>query len=214
MNKANYITVNEFENWNTETDFSDFSSITLSGMISRASRWVDSYLNYSLSIEDITEKLETRITPDHDLVIFTRKIPIVSVSSLKLVLGTYSFGLSLEESDGTKRYDIPDPKHYILYPFWQLSGQGYLNVRKYLEMRYRTVFTEISYRAGYETIPDDIKDAVNLITKDIFNRQTNPMLLNSIVQGGITMSYGRSRGESDYIKEAKVILDRYKRVYL
>jgi len=199
----NYISVDEFKNWNPEMDFSAYGNVTISGMISRASKWVDGYLGYDLQIEDITdEKAETIISPDGDILIFPRKFPIHSVSKLEIFLGTYSTELSLQDSNGNNKYVIPSNQRYILYPYYAINIEGKMRLRKY--------FTKISYRAGYETIPDDIKDAVNLITKDIFNRQTNPMLLSSTSQGGITMSF-RGGEESDYIKQAKVILDRYKR---
>lgn len=203
----NYITTTEFEGYNQETDFSQYNDITISGMVSRASRWVDGYVGYSFDDESIiSEKLEVHISSDYDLVIFTKKIPITAVNAIKLTLGTYNFALDLVSGSGVEKYDIPEPKSHILYPISQLSGAGSLYAKQYIEMRDRVVFTEVSYQAGYAIIPDDIKDAVNLITKDIFIRQVNPMQLKSTSQGGIKLEYG----QSSLAKNATEILDRYK----
>jgi hypothetical protein len=211
MIKANYISVDEFKDWNPETDFSDYSVVTLSGMIARASDWVDNYLGYSLMIEDIENELtEATVTTDGDLIIFPRKIPIVAVYKIGLKLGQYDTDLILEDESGTY-YDIPEPRHHIVYPFQQLQLTGKVALKDLLQVRTRLYFTQISYRAGYETIPDAIKDAVNLVAKDIFMRQANPMGLGSVSQGGISMSY-RS-GESDLIKRAKELLEPYVRRY-
>ena len=211
MIKANYISVNEFKDWNPETDFSDYSVVTLSGMITRASDWVDNYLGYSLMVEDIENELaEATVTTDGDLIIFPRKIPIVAVYKIGLKLGQYDTDLVLEDESG-KYYDIPEPRHHILYPFQQLQLTGKVALKNLLQVRTRLYYTQISYRAGYEKIPDVIKDAVNLVAKDIFMRQVNPMGLGSVSQGGISMSY--QSGESDLIKRAKELLEPYVRRY-
>ena len=211
MIKKNYISVDEFKEWNPETDFSNYSITTLSGMITRASAWVDDYLNYSLMIEDIENELaEATVTTDGDLMIFPRKIPIVDVYKIGLQLGQYDTDLVLEDESG-KYYDIPEPKHHILYPFQQLQLTGKVALKDLLQVRTRLYYTQISYRAGYETIPDTIKDAVNLIAKDIFMRQVNPMGLGSVSQGGISISY--QSGESYLIRRAKELLEPYVRRY-
>lgn len=217
MEKANYISTTEFQDWNPETDFTNFTTVTLSGMITRASDWIDKFLGYSLKVEDITgEKQDAIINSDGDLVIYTRKIPIVSVSQIKLVLGTYDYTLDLESGSGEAKYDIPDPANKIYYPIYELSGsgEGYLDLQKFLSFRSRRIFAKVNYRAGYATIPDAIKDAVNLVAKDIFMRQVNPMNLKSASQGGITMVYAdQEAGESDLIKDAMRILQPYRKVW-
>jgi hypothetical protein len=211
MLKASYLSVDEFKDWNPETDFSDYAVTTLSGMITRASAWVDDYLGYSLKVEDIEDELaEATVTTDGDLMIFPRKIPIISVSKIGLKLGQYDTSLEIEDENGTY-YDIPEPRHYILYPFQQLQLTGKVALKNLLQVRTRLYFTQISYRAGYETIPDVIKDVVNLVAKDIFMRQVNPMGLGNVSQGGISMSY--QTGESDLVKRAKELLEPYCRRY-
>jgi hypothetical protein len=211
----NYISVDEFQQFNPEIDFSGYSDVTISGMVGRASKWVDKYLGYSLNFESVADEISPAVvTSDGDLIVHTKKRPIVSVSSIAIKLASYSSALTLQDSDGTLYYDIPEPKNHILYAYQQLELTGKVPLRSLFQLRDRLFYTKITYAAGYQTIPDDLKDAVNLVTKDIFMRQQNPMDLSSISQGGISISYNKQdAGESDLIKDAKRILDPYKMVY-
>lgn len=217
MNSANYITVTEFKNWNPEIDFTRYADATISGMIARASKGIDSFLQYSLSIEDISnEKDEGKISSDGNLIIHTRKIPIVSVSSLVLSIGTTEMTLNLTDGNGNTRYDIPTRAKYISYPYQEISLTGTFSITNLAQLRPYDFFTTVSYRAGYETIPDDIKDACDLWTKDIFIRQANPMDLKSTSQGSVSITH-RDRdpvtGEGSFMKQAKAILSDYKRLW-
>ena len=59
MIRCNYITTTEFANYNPELDLSNYTDATISGMITRASAYMDNYLQYSLVTEAITgEKTE------------------------------------------------------------------------------------------------------------------------------------------------------------
>lgn len=214
MNKANYITIDEFKAYNPETDFTNHTSAVLSGMIARASAFVDDFLHYSLKVEDISNEISDAIvTTDGDLRIYPEKIPLISVSKIELKLGTYNSSLSLTDSDGNNKYEIPKEKSYILYPYTQIELSGSVSLRNLWDIRQRQYYTRLSYRAGYTTIPDILKDAVNLITKDIFMRQANPMDLSSVSQGGISMSYRKQQaGKSDLVKDAIRILQPYVKI--
>lgn len=214
MNSAPYISVTDFQNMNPEMDFSQYTPTTISGMIVRASAWVDNYLQYSLSIEDIVEeKSEAAIDSEGNLRIFTQKMPVQSVSSLKLKLGTSVLDFSLTDGAGQPKYEIPTRGTYVLYPQQEIALTGNFSIRNFTYLRGRTIFSVISYRAGYETIPQAIRDAVNLKTKDIFIRQANPLDVKSVQQGAISYDF-RDRdetGESDMEKDAKRLLEEYVR---
>lgn len=214
MQSTNYITVTEFKTFNPETDFSNYTDPTISGMISRASAWVDNYLLYTLPIEDISNELnEGIVDSDGNLVIYTQKVPIQSVSQIKIKLGTVQSTLLLTDGNGNDRYNIPYRKSYILFPFQELATTGTITISNFYNLRPIKVFTQTSYRAGYETIPSDIKDAVNLVAKDIFIRQANPLNVASISQGGISMSFrDRTDGKSDMILDAEGILKKYRKL--
>lgn len=216
MNKVNYITVTEFQNMNPETDFTGFSDVTISGMISRASQNIDNFLQYSLGVEDIVgEKNEAMVSSNGNLIVYTAKSPIISVSAVALKLGTAVINLSMADGNGVVRYDIPWRAKSFTYPYQEIAFTGTLSIRNFYSLRGTQIFTTVSYRAGYETIPDDVKDACNLWTKDVFVRQSNPMNLTSMTQGAISMGFGSpdsDTGESRWVKQAKGILQSYRRV--
>jgi len=215
MNTANYITVTEFKNMNPEVDFSPYTDVTLSGMISRASQNIDNYLQYSLGIEQISnEKAESMITNQGNLVVYTRKFPIQSVSAIQLKLGTVNLNLNMTDSNGNARYDIPSRGRYVMYPYQEISMTGVFSIRNFYQLRGIELFSVISYVAGYSTIPNDLKDAVNLWAKDIFIRQVNPMEVKSTAQGAVSVTYNDRdavSGDSNYVKQAKSILQSYRK---
>jgi hypothetical protein len=56
-------------------------------------------------------------------------------------------------------------------------------------------------------------DAVTLLVKDIFIRQSNPMNLTSITQGGIQMAFDQKEGgKSVLVQQAEAILSPYRRM--
>lgn len=214
MNAVNYISTAEFQSFNPDLDFSQLSDPTISGMIQRASAVADSYIEYSMGIEDIVaEDNEAVVNSRGNMVIFTRKVPIVSVSSIQLRLGTVSMDLSLTDGAGNNRWSMPSRASYIVYPFQEISLTGTLSVRNFYDLRQNDFFVRISYRAGYETIPADFKDAVNLIAREIMQRQSNPAGASSITQGAISLSFDR---DSDKIpatlRQARDLLDHYRKV--
>lgn len=215
MNKANYITVTEFKEYNPELDFTNYSDATLSGVITRASQTVDNFLQYSLSIESISnEKNEATVSSNGNLIIYSRKLPIISVSAVTIKLGTVNLNLTLTDGAGNQNYDIPSRGSYVIFPYQQMQITGTFSIRNFYQMRGLQLFSVMSYVAGYDTIPADIKDAVNLFAKDIFIRQANPMDLSSTTQGAISMGFrGKNDyGESSLIKQGKSILQSYRRV--
>lgn len=214
MNKVNYISTSEWESMNPELDLSGYTDATISGMISRASVGMNNYLQYSLGVEEIVdEKNEAMVSSKGNLIIYTRKFPIVSVSAISLKLGTVHLDLNLADGGGNPRYDIPSRGRSITYPYQEIAMTGVFSIRNFYQMRDLELFSKISYRAGYDVIPDDIKDACNLWTKDIFNRQTNPMELSGLIQGAIRMDFKdkNSDGDGIFLRQAKNILQSYRR---
>lgn len=215
MNNTNYISTSEFVDMNPELDFSLYSEATISGMISRASKNVDNYLQYSLGVEDVVgEKQEASVSNNGNLVVNTRKFPIISVSSVSLKLGTVNLALNLTDGAGNARYDIPSRARSFTYPYQEIAMTGTFSIRNFFQLRGVEIFTVVSYRAGYATIPDDIKDAVSLWAKDIFLRQSNPMGVKSITQGAISITYNdrNADGDSVMVAQAKSILNDYRRI--
>lgn len=213
MNTISYISLSEFQAYFPDIDVSKYSTTTLSGMIGVASKRVDNFLNYSLGIEDIiNEDNESTVDTDGNLLIFTSKLPIVSLSSVTFKLGSYSNTTTLIDGNGVKMYDIPNPKAYIIIPYQQINVTGNISVVDFYSLRNRRFITRVSYRAGYETIPDDAKYATMLYLKDMIGKRHNPLGASSFGQGGINVAF--RAGESDDIADAEKILTDYKRMSL
>lgn len=216
MNDSNYISVSEFIDFNPELDFSNYTAATISGMINRASRQVDNYLQYSLDLEDVVgEKSEAQVSSDGNLIVNVRKFPVVSVAAVQLKLGTVHLDLTMTDGAGNPRYDIPSRARSFVYPYQEISMTGVFSVRNFYQIRDREIFTVVSYRAGWATIPGDLKDAVNLWAKDVFIRQSNPMDVKAVSQGAISITYrdhNAEDGDSVLVKQAKGVLDSYKRI--
>lgn len=221
MIKTNYISVAEFIEYNPELDYTNHTEATISGMIRRASANVDNFLGYTLSVEDMSqEKKEVMIDSQGNLLVYADKFPIISISSLSFKQGTISINLGLQDGAGRQRYDISGRGTYVQYPYSEITTTGTVSIRNFLDLRGRDIFTLMDYRAGYETIPDDIKDAVNLYVKDIFIRQANPLNISSMTQGGISIQFksksasnnANDNGDSEFIKMAKQVLYNYRRV--
>lgn len=213
MNRANYITVTEFQEFNPELNFTGYSATTLSGMITRASANCDNYIGYTLPYETITrEQKEGMVSSDGDLVVFGSKRPIRAVSEIRLKLGSTIIDVTLTDGNGNERYDITERGDRITIPYQDIALTGTFTINDFALLRGRTFFTQMTYEAGYQEIPMDIKDAVNLFAKDIFIRQANPMDLQSVNQGAINMNFRtRTDGKSDFIVDAENKLNEYKK---
>ena len=214
---TNYITTTEFANFNPETDMSGYTDATLSGMIARASAYVDNYLNYSLGIGQVQNEIaEAVVSSDGALVIYVSKYPVQSVQTINLLIGSYTVGLTLTDGLGVSRVQLPFRGRSIVYPYQELAWTGTMSIRNFFDIRNRDVYTQTSYTAGYATIPNDLKDAVNLLTKEIFMRQANPQNLSYMTQGAIRVQFKdilRDDGKSLNVIQADNILNAYKRVF-
>lgn len=217
MLTTNYLTSQEFAEYNPETDMSGYTDATISGMISRASRYVDNFLQYSLTQEAVTgEVSEAVVSSDGALVVYVSKYPVQSVQAITIKYGSSSVSLQLTDGNGHSRVQIPSRGRSIVFPYQQLVFMGNVFITNMFAIRNRgDIFTTTDYTAGYATIPDDIKDAVNLVAKDIFMRQANPQNLSLLQQGGIRMAFKdiiRDDGKSLNLIQAENILNSYKRV--
>lgn len=210
--QVNYISVSELEAFNPDVDISKYTTATKSGIIQRASAIVDTFLDYSLTIEDVSnERSKAIVDTNGDLKIFTRKFPIKSLSSVKVELGSSSYTIDLQDGS-TNKYNILNDGEFAVIPLRELEVTGSIFITSTMDMRYRDYFINVSYRAGYETIPADIKDAVSEICKQIIfsnNREGN---LQSASQGGISKSWKNQDGMSSVIPDrARFILNNYAR---
>lgn len=186
--------------------------------ISAAERRVNQYTGYTTAsgmlMEQITgEVAESRVDGDLNLVIFPRKNPIASVSSLQIKKGSYAITLSLTNSSGDARYAIPDPGNMIVYPNYEVTqtATSALFIRNFVDIKFSRFFTKLDYIAGYNPLPEDVQYATTLIAADIFMKQSNKEGLVSVTQGRLSKRWSDNKdGKSDFIRDAEYVLANYK----
>jgi hypothetical protein len=190
-------------------DLSAYPDATISGMLVRTESMVDSYLGYSLNVEDVVDELvDGHIDINGDLLIFTQKRPILSVSSMSLVKGTDTISLTITDGS-TAKYDIYNGS-YIRYGNSELTTLGTSTLASLWELRNKQFYVRVSYRAGYETIPADILNAISGLAKSEVATNQNVGGAKRIRQGGIDIEYADG-GYNELERDSYRVLDNYKR---
>ena len=206
-----------------ETDIENFLLLTIDSSFDTqiedwivvAEKQVNKYLGYTTTsgvwAEAITaEKAKGKVNGEGDLIVFPNKIPIISVSGIDLVKGTSSITLSLTNSAGTPRYDIPMENDRIYYPNQEFSLTGTSTIGSFFNIKYQTFFTKLTYIAGYTSIPADIRMATVNLVADIVMRHSNKEALRSMTQGRISKSWMSREGMSDFYLDAINYLSPYR----
>lgn len=209
----NYITQDEFSAEHPATDLSQFTSATVSGMIAKASQYVDNFCQVDgFDLLTVTgEKTEATITNEGDLLFFPRRTPVLSVSSINLSRGTLSLDLTLT-SGATTLYQIPTRATSVRYPNTFLTSVGTFTINSLRDLRASNMLATVTYLGGFQTIPPLIKQATMLVLRDTVNRRLNTAGADSISQGGITIKYSsRDDGKSDDVRDAESLLQNYVR---
>ncbi len=208
---TNLIAAQDISDFAPDLDTSSFSATTLSGIISRASQQVVAFCNVKdFALGTYTDTDRARISNEGELIINTRVRPIQSVQSITLEKGGFSTSLVLSQGS-TLLYQIPDPANRIHFPNSYLYASGSFlagGSSQLVSLKYANVFCTTTYTAGYQTIPDDLKDACSLWAIDIIMRRANRAGVQSFSQGSLSMNFGRNAkdGDSSNVKEAKSIL--------
>lgn len=215
-----YCTKENIENYlllDIDSSFND----QITDWIATAEKQTNRYLGYTTASGILREAItdETAIShvdSDSNLMIFPRKIPIVSVSAISLIKGTDSITLSLTSGSGN-RYNIPTTADYILYPDYELSVTGASIISSFSDIRFTKFFSKIDYIGGYSEVPADIRQAAVCYVSDIIMRHSNKEALESISQGRISKrwfsrrwSRGRESGKSDFVLDAEQFLLPYR----
>lgn len=216
MTEINIITTTEFAQMAPEISTSQYTDATVSGFISMASQMVTDYLGFSPFAEDIVDEVKDgRITTEGDLLIYPNKIPVISVSAIKLAKGSSSGDVSITLTEsGNAKYNIDYTKRTIRFPYSGLTLQGNLIFTNIFNLRGVQFFTKISYRGGFEVaeLPQTIKLATVLFTRDILARSMNTSGAKRISQGGISLEYFEKDGKSDLTIDAERLLRPYRRI--
>lgn len=224
MANVNYVAVADLKNiYAPGVDYSAISDATVSGMISAASRWVDSFTQApngwdyeTLTNEQYDSNTNAHIDADGNLIIFPSKRPVdpAAVTGINIFVGGYSNNLQLT-ADGNSILGIPAAGNMIFYPNTYmvsigtlLGGQGKLN-----QLRSFRYGVKLSYSGGYRTIPEEIKLAVGLYFQQLVSNKFNPTGGIEVRQGSMSIKYAGGKGqESPLTLQAKDLLNNLVRV--
>ena len=209
----NLITQTELEQYAPDLDLSQFSSATISGMISRASNKVKNFCHVDgfFKTAVTSERDRANINPQGELVISFRRRPVQDgdVTAIRLVTVDINQELTLElENDEGRYYFIPDPKTYLVYPsnFLISHGTGLISLES------ADLFYEVDYIGGYATdiadLPPELKEATTLYLRSMVNKRLNPTGATGFSQGAISMNFGSNKdGKDQNVQEAESILN-------
>lgn len=215
MTNQNLITVTEFGQFAPEVDQSKYDQPTISGMISQASQQVTDYLQYSPLAESIVGEIrDAKVTSDGDLLIFPAKLPIVSVSAIDLIKGATTVTLNLTDGSGVAKYNIDYARRHIRFPYGEVTMEGYPTFTDFFALRGTQFYVKLSYIGGWapSALPAVIKQATVLFMRDIMAVSFNQSGATRISQGSISMEYQNIKGESNLVKNAKRLLNPYRRI--
>jgi hypothetical protein len=197
-----------------ELDLSSYSDATISGMCSQATNRATQFCSVK-GFDFATETNETDrayISNEGELHISVRRRPIVSVTSINLVKGGFTTALTLTDTNGAALYQLEYPGNKIVLPNSYLYMSGtYLagGSSQLFTLRGARVFYQMTYAGGFQTIPDDLKYAVMLYFRDVYQKQFNTQQMSSFSQGSYSENYAgvnNTKGRSNYIQEAESIL--------
>ena len=210
-----------------ETDLENFLLIDINNnfspqiedWIATAEAQVNNYLGYTtasgiLAEQVVNEIAYGRVDSDLNLMIFPRKIPIISLSSLTLTKGTTSLALTLADNLGNVKYNIPSSNDFILYPSYELALAGSPVIKSFADIKYKKFFNKISYTAGYTSVPADIRMATVNLVSDMVMRHTNKEGLDLLTQGRVTKRWATRLNpltdKSLYYRDAMELLRPYR----
>lgn len=213
--QTNYsiVTVSDVQVYAPEIDLTPYDNPTVSGIISHASQIVSDYLDYTPIAETITDEIQKgRISTRGDLTIFPSKIPIISVSKLEFLRGATSVEVGLT-TNGVNRYNIDYQKRKILYPYEEITLNGYPVFTDFYALRGSDFLTRVTYRAGWEPseLPGSIKQATFLIFRELLSPKYNLAGATEVQQGGISLKFSDRKTESKFLTDARRLLAPYVR---
>jgi len=197
-----------------ELDLSAYSDATISGMLSQATNRAAQFASVR-GFDLATETNETDralINNDGELQISVRRRPIVTVTSVNLVKGGFSTSLNLTDGQGNNIFQLEYPGNKLVFPNSYLYMTGtYLagGASQLLTLRGAKMLYQITYTGGFLTPPDDLKYAIMLYFRDIYQKQYNTRQLSSFTQGSYSENYAginSTKGRSMYVQEAEDVL--------
>lgn len=216
----NLITNQDIANYAPEIDLSAYSATTISGMIAQASANVRNYCSVDGFFQSAvtSEQDRAHISSNGDLSISFRRRPVNlgDVSRIALVTVGVNQSLTLNTNFGNGpamyTYFINNPGTYLTYPSNYLISFG----RGMLALRGANLFYQIDYTggyvqspmAGYQTLPDDLKEATVLFFRDILAKRFNQFGMDTVKTGNVMFQTRRVNGLTMFVDQARDILDQ------
>lgn len=159
------------------------------------------------SSDPYTESLQTQaaqlalahLPPMHTSltrVVFLKNYPLTTSNSLINVEHAYSFDNQYMEVDMTGITEFSAEGWYRLRIGQVVIPQGAVRT---------------TYVGGFQTIPDDVKDAVALYFAEMVSLAVNPFFLQQLTMGKRTQRWDTSKGKTFLAQQAEDILKRYKK---
>lgn len=162
---------------------------------------------------EVNEEDRARINSDGELMIITRRRPIVTVSGVVIKKGQFTTTLTIADG-ATQLYDVPQPGNLFIYPNRYLAGTGTMLIgasNNLVSLRGSDAFTQITYSAGYSTFPYDLQLACSLFVRDVLAKQYNPMGALDVSQGNYSVQFGPRAGglpTSRFVQEGYELLEQ------
>lgn len=218
MTDVNLLTIAEFTAEVPELDLSAYDNPTISGFISSASRMVSDYLQFTPVAEIIENEIREGIVDTNgDLVVFTEKLPILSVTTMSLTKGTTTVDLELQDGSGNNKYNIDYSKRHIRVAGGEMTYSSAPVLINFSYLRGSQFYTKTTYQAGwaYSELPKSIKEACKLFMRDIITKKFNVTGATRLSQGGVSFEFGGNQlldTKSQFVKEAERLLNPYRRI--
>lgn len=211
---TNLITAQDIADFAPDLDTSQYSATTLSGLIAQASTKVAAFCSVlDFALGTYTETDRAKISAGGELLISPMVRPALSVNSIVLKSGGFSTNITLSDSAGSLYYNmrtggtrITVPNSYLYSTGTFLAGGN----SQLVSLKQANLYYTMSYTAGFQTIPFDLKDACVLYVQDMIMRRNNRAGVQSFSQGSLSMTYGSNgtdeNGNSRIIQQAQSIL--------
>jgi hypothetical protein len=207
-----YITREELKRLYPTVDYTIYSDATLDEILEFATEKVDDYCEQSFGVETLTDEISKAfIDSDNSLIIFPRKVPLISISAVSIVKGSAEVDITLTNGLNQNIYTIPSSADRIIFPIGDISLQS-VSILDFGTLRNVDFYSKITYQAGYATIPPVIKEATALFALESITRNLNITGASSVSQGGISISYGSNGGSTKLSNEAQRLLAGFVKV--
>lgn len=206
-----YLTPEEWQAMATGIDFSGLTDPEMEALIARASRLVNAYVGQSLLL---TEYENEQHPWRHTRRVYLYNWPVTEVTAVRIRIGAETTA-TLQASE----IYTNNTGHYIEASTLALAFGVTPSI---ISLGLYEPEVEVDYSAGYETIPDDVKDATAIIAsslflaKGLFEEGTAGVVSYTI--GSYQVSFGTKQlggvaGFANYIPDiAKELLDDYKSI--